>query len=529
MRKHAQRWRCPAKSHGIQQFRSREEFENHMKESHKKHYTSAQLDLLAERGTRSSGQLFEVCPLCGGKDSAEDDTVSGSLIGHIVGHLRWLALKSLPPHYGDDDDDSSDNHNDESVKSRSTIRNILDDDNTPLHFPEVERYDSPGRDAGDWGFIRKVIIHEERSEPQEDDDDEPIKASRGRLTPPYLPSVDTQNNDEDDRDDYDDYDYYDDYNNYKTININYEYGRTQNISPTYEGFRQHILRLNPHLPEKSRYLIDRIGTYCTVRLKGLKDAKKTHLESVIKRNCPSRTLCIALGGSAIPLSSDDTGFDGRINPRDLPRGIPIPPTMSFPAEFECQLCFRPKKLQKPSDWTKHVYGDLMPFTCTWENCHEPKTFKRKSDWVRHENEAHRRLEWWTCDVDDCAHTCYRRDNFFRHLVREHKFPEPTGTHRNHPTWGKAKSCHYETQSNPSDEPCRFCCKTFPTWKKLTLHLAKHMEQISLPILRLVEESESDAAELEADPTPQNFKSLRISAGRGPGRQTRAVRGTFTES
>ncbi|OTA54876.1 hypothetical protein K449DRAFT_190346 [Hypoxylon sp. EC38] len=514
MRKHAQRWRCSAKSHGIQQFGSREDFENHMKESHRKHYTSAQLDLLAERGTRSSGQLFEICPLCGGKDSAEDDTVSGSLIDHIVGHLRSLALKSLPPHYVDDDNDSSGNHNDESVKSRSTIRNVLDDDNTPLHFPEVQRYDSPGRDAGDWNFIHKVTIHEEIPEPQEEeDDDEPIKASRGRVTLSHLRSAGTQDNDENDDDD-DDRDDYDDYGDYNEIEINSEDGRIQTISPTYEGFWQHILRLNPHLPEKSRYLIDRIGTHCAVRLKKLKDAKKTHLESVIKRDCPSRTLCIALGGSAIPLPGDDTGFDGWINPQDLPRGIPMPPTMSLPAEIECQLCFRPKKLQKPSDWTKHVHEDLMPFTCTWENCREPKMFKRKADWVRHENEAHRRLEWWTCDVDDCAHTCYRRDNFFQHLVREHKFPEPTGTHRNHPTWGKAKSCHYETQSNPSDEPCRFCSKTFPTWRRLTFHLAKHMEQISLPILRLVEESENDAAELEADPTPQNFNSLRISAEQG---------------
>ncbi|KAI0142457.1 hypothetical protein F4776DRAFT_653618 [Hypoxylon sp. NC0597] len=522
MRKHAQRWRCSAKSHGIQKFGSREEFENHMKESHRKHYTNAQLDLLAERGTRSSGQLFEVCPLCGGKDSAEDGVISGSLIDHIVGHLRSLALKSLPPHYEDNDNDSSNSHDDESVKSRSTIRNILDDDNISLHslhFPDVQRHDSPGRDAGDWDFLHKVIIHEVIPEPQEeDDDDEPIKASRGRLTSTLSTKKESTETDPilAENNEYDD--------DYNDIDINPGGDEIQSIIPTYEGFRQHILRLNPLIPETSTFLIDRIATHCVVRLKRLKDARTNHLDLVIKGSCPSRTLCLAMGGETLRLgvrgtlqwSDDDSSIDGPIKPRDFPRGIPMPPAASLPAELECHLCFRHKKLYKPSDWTKHVHEDLMPFTCTWESCREPKMFKRKADWVRHENEAHRHLEWWSCDVDDCRHICYRRDNFLKHLVREHRFPEPTlsqaiGTRRRDPTWMALEQCHVETQSNPSTEPCRFCGKTFTAWKRLTIHLAKHMEYISLPILKLVEESENKATKLEADPTPQNFDSLQISA------------------
>ncbi|KAK2072849.1 hypothetical protein P8C59_007179 [Phyllachora maydis] len=171
----------------------------------------------------------------------------------------------------------------------------------------------------------------------------------------------------------------------------------------------------------------------------------------------------------------------------------MPPTSTLPAEFECQLCYLPKKFQKPSDWTKHVHEDVQPFTCTWDGCREPKMFKRKADWVRHENEGHRHLEWWTCDIDDCKHTCYRRDNFLQHLVREHKFPEPKTKTKAaikragslDPIWQKVESCHEPTQALPQEEPCRFCGRAFPTWKKLTVHLAKHMEQISLPVLRLV--------------------------------------------
>src|SRR5699024_4638683 len=126
--------------------------------------------------------------------------------------------------------------------------------------------------------------------------------------------------------------------------------------------------------------------------------------------------------------------------------------------------------QKPSDWSKHVHEDVQPFTCTFQRCNEPKSFKRKADWVRHESERHRQLEWWTCTMPDCSHTCYRKDNFVQHLVREHKMPEPKakkGTTKNKGEesqrdreiarlWELVENCRHETTKNPRDEPCRFC-------------------------------------------------------------------------
>jgi hypothetical protein len=145
-------------------------------------------------------------------------------------------------------------------------------------------------------------------------------------------------------------------------------------------------------------------------------------------------------------------------------------------------------------------------------------FKRKADWVRHENEGHRHLEWWTCNVDDCTHTCYRRDNFLQHLVREHKYAEPKIKTKaaikragdNDPTWQKVESCHVLTSQTSHDEPCRFCGKTFPSWKKLTVHLAKHMEQISLPVLRLVARKAVEADTIISpiqDPPPRTFPAV----------------------
>ncbi|KAK1954638.1 C2H2 finger domain-containing protein [Colletotrichum sublineola] len=292
----------------------------------------------------------------------------------------------------------------------------------------------------------------------------------------------------------------------------------EGVSPNFAGFQQHVLRLNPDLATTNNYLVDRIAHQQVVRYKSLLNAKVKHLG--LGTSCSCGAFCLASGGRSVlldqrgdlrdldPLSTghdfgegDSTPVEGAITKDSFPRDIPMPPTQSLPAEFECQLCFTLKKPKKPSDWTKHVHEDVQPFTCTWDRCREPKIFKRKADWVRHENEGHRHLEWWTCDVEDCRHTCYRRDNFLQHLVREHKFIEPKNKTKAaikkagavDPTWQKVEQCRHETSKKPQEEPCRFCGKQFPTWKKLTVHLAKHMEHISLPILRLVA-----AKELEPD-------------------------------
>lgn len=319
-------------------------------------------------------------------------------------------------------------------------------------------------------------------------------------------------------------------------------GLIYKIAPDLNGFRELVLALNPALTNTNSYLADRIAYQQIQRYKSLLSNKVKHLGCVSARNYPSGSLCIEQGGGSVLLDSkgdlvapdqlstaydaSDIGdltspLDGAVSPESFPRHIPMPPTSTLPAEFECQLCFQNKRFQKPSDWTKHVHEDVQPFTCTWDRCREPKMFKRKADWVRHENEGHRHLEWWTCDVEECRHTCYRRDNFLQHLVREHKFVEPKNKTKaaikkagaTDPTWKRVEQCHTETRDRPQDEPCKFCGKTFPTWKKLTVHLAKHMEHISLPILKLVDMKELDADTLISpvqEPPVRTFASPLVA-------------------
>ncbi|KAL2814781.1 hypothetical protein BJX63DRAFT_190830 [Aspergillus granulosus] len=298
--------------------------------------------------------------------------------------------------------------------------------------------------------------------------------------------------------------------------------------PTLDGFRRQIVQLNPRLDP---ILVERFTQEQVRRYKRLLQIKQEHAKDVAQGKCKADKFCFAQDGQAKLLPPRASGQDpdvhtqfqipGRgetdegpevlgetnITTAQFPPGVPYPPSQVsvLPAEFECTVCFQVKKFQKPSDWTKHIYEDVQPFTCTFPDCSDPKSFKRKADWVRHESERHRQLEWWECSYPDCRHKCYRKDNFVQHLVREHKLPDPKvkkskkgpaarGTNDEEikreqelkRLWELVDSCHHETTRKASEEPCRFCHNICTSWKKLTAHLAKHMEQMAIPILGLVE-------------------------------------------
>lgn len=325
--------------------------------------------------------------------------------------------------------------------------------------------------------------------------------------------------------------------------------------PTPEGFKAQILELNPRLLP---CLLDRFAKQQSIRYKTLVELKAKHARSVTERNCASDQYCIMQGGKAtlLPLranpqesdaatctqfnicgNTEDDGDvstvgEGIVAAAQFPQGVHPPPVKRLPAKFECPICFEVVTFHKPSDWTKHVHEDVLPFTCTFPNCNEPMSFKRKADWVRHENERHRQLEWWTCTIADCSHKCYRKHNFVQHLIKEHDMVDPNARKAknggaaakdkaNLITVEMVENCRHETDKNPRDEPCRFCGNLCPSWKKLSSHLAKHLEQIALPILGLVEErtvtsTEQHGPQSTPKPTPrETMQQPQYHDGTGP--------------
>ncbi|KAI0543077.1 hypothetical protein GGR58DRAFT_450631 [Xylaria digitata] len=154
MRKHAMRWRCISKSHDSQFFDVRDEYISHMRLSHGKAVTEEQIAILAERSLQPSGPLFKSCPLCG--VSSEEK----SLENHVIGHLRSLALKSLPRADDGDEEDEENVGNSAAARSgptgseRSTIKNDPSR-HAPLEFHDDHEPDSPR--PGHAGYMQDGI------------------------------------------------------------------------------------------------------------------------------------------------------------------------------------------------------------------------------------------------------------------------------------------------------------------------------------------------------------------------------------
>lgn len=122
MREHAKFWHCSSHRE-LGPFSTRELYIAHLREVHHSSLSDLQLRALANRKCRKETKLFKTCPLCGYEDSNANDRLED----HITGHLRSIALKSLPS-YAEDIPDYANSTLDSSTsqpQSRSTIRNFL--------------------------------------------------------------------------------------------------------------------------------------------------------------------------------------------------------------------------------------------------------------------------------------------------------------------------------------------------------------------------------------------------------------------
>ncbi|ESZ95288.1 hypothetical protein SBOR_4315 [Sclerotinia borealis F-4128] len=102
--------------------------------------------------------------------------------------------------------------------------------------------------------------------------------------------------------------------------------------------------------------------------------------------------------------------------------VPSHPKMAFedvPFEFgspfRCPYCFTEQIVENGSDWKKHVFRDLRPYVCTFEEC-DMRMFRSRNEWFAHELQHHRRE--WACQ--QCQHTPFSTSLAYKtHLMSKH--------------------------------------------------------------------------------------------------------------
>lgn len=124
LHQHKKVWHCSLRCE-IGPFSELEEYMGHMRQVHNTKLNDRQLRAIANRNSRRTGALFLSCPLCG----REESEVESRLEDHLAGHLRSLALKSLPSYQDAIPDDAASVHtsiNGSQPRSRSTIKDSFE-------------------------------------------------------------------------------------------------------------------------------------------------------------------------------------------------------------------------------------------------------------------------------------------------------------------------------------------------------------------------------------------------------------------
>lgn len=174
----------------------------------------------------------------------------------------------------------------------------------------------------------------------------------------------------------------------------------------------------------------------------------------------------------------------------------------------CQLiCFR-----------KHVFSDLQPYVCTFENC-SVTPFSTRNDWFQHEMDSHRRK--WECILCDTPRPTYSQkaqlathfEECHQHAVSRNQMDLILGACETHLTMFNASACPLCSEWDPPLEEAIHM-------REFRRHLARHLQQISLEALPLYVEGleiqedfdEGDEFEWKKGTVLQGFNNLSDSKG-----------------
>jgi tetratricopeptide (TPR) repeat protein len=219
---------------------------------------------------------------------------------------------------------------------------------------------------------------------------------------------------------------------------------------------------------------------------------------------------IKAGSSAAGLDDQDyyedtlsqTSYASSASDTTRLRPPPLPEQGQDGDPFECPLCFRLTSVRTVSAWHKHVYRDLHPYVCTWDDCITPDiTYESRHDWFSHEVHAHR--TFWEC-IDGCNISFHSHSDFRRHLQLAH-----TDWSSEDRLDDMMRSCE-RTSNMDAEAECVLCQQKYPSLTQLRRHLGKHHEELALFALPLYMKDEQE--ESDDDQENNGSHSLHSSVG-----------------
>ncbi|XPS78886.1 hypothetical protein M3J09_010885 [Ascochyta lentis] len=289
--------------------------------------------------------------------------------------------------------------------------------------------------------------------------------------------------------------------------------RSGNIDTSYyEEFD--IQHVKGKFPEAEQYLITRMGRAISRRRQYLRyreehrarlaealDTTDTSAKKVASTVASSIPAQLKSGFQAVELEDDDefvdhasqTSYASSMSGATALRPPPLPQEGREGKPFECSLCHYFTVVDVGTDWQKHVYRDLQPYVCTFENCTSAdRTYESRREWFSHELQEHRQV--WNC-IEGCQQSFRSQNQFQAHLKHSHT---QSIADRGIDVVAKSHST-YAAASISTD--CPLCRRPVSSLRQLRSHLGKHQRQLSLFAI-----PSSVHEEQEEDRSPSNETS-----------------------
>ncbi|KPM41492.1 hypothetical protein AK830_g5087 [Neonectria ditissima] len=156
--------------------------------------------------------------------------------------------------------------------------------------------------------------------------------------------------------------------------------------------------------------------------------------------------------------------------------------LGYDRAFECPVCRVIQNVANRSEWKKHVFSDLQPYVCTFEDC-LPDIFSSRSEWFQHELDTHRRK--WHCSI------CSKPGSIFESAkaLERHFDTAHAGEITANQMHVMLQACerplkYFDASSCPLCNDWKPRVQGIENTKEFGRHLARHLQQIALEALPL---------------------------------------------
>lgn len=202
-----------------------------------------------------------------------------------------------------------------------------------------------------------------------------------------------------------------------------------------------------------------------------------------------------------PSVATETSFATSIGNTSRARLPSMPIEAANGQHFECPYCRTVEIVKDTRAWKIHVYRDLQPYVCTFEECLTPdETYESRHRWLSHELQKHRRRIW------TCGSHCNLKFQSAAQLVGHiNSFSAVPISDAQIPSLIEMRATFFDSGIEAS---CPLCRLLVSGSTQLQKHIGHHLEELSIFALPSMNEDSDDSK----CPEPTSPTSLYSAEG-----------------